>query len=463
MTDRDAIRDAAFVAAIWNVHSDELRQLLERDLEAGLEGFIQAIRLEDSRVFVMDQYLDLFPMTALEAAGAPEHVLDRKRMLAEFERRQAREATTTEEVGETLAEAKVGLPIEPEEARRPPTLSDLLARDREHWDEIIAHHSQHYAGEVASLSPEEADDLRHRLDEWWPERPFAETITRTNANSWTQENLAAAWLWFGPPLDKDMTPHQWAELASSGILFHDQIEWLQRKASTEAKLELARTCRAGDSRVWYEALSATPDPLPDELVKAIVTNLKAAEDKHYNVSYIGERLYSGAGTAPLEALSRVSEHFANALRPLLAAAGDEDAQRFLVRQLREQLEAHQRPDRENLRWLDAVENEDLLDDLFACVEILWTRPAGIDVGRGWHSADAATPVMNAIRNIGGRGAVERYDRLIARNQGLQFLLSQREAIAQAMLRHNGLVAAEEAARQFGLPVFVARGAGPENH
>jgi hypothetical protein len=42
-----------------------------------------------------------------------------------------------------------------------------------------------------------------------------------------------------------------------------------------------RICTTTDSRIWYEALTATPDPLPDELADAVVTNLKIAEEDHH--------------------------------------------------------------------------------------------------------------------------------------------------------------------------------------
>ena len=47
--------------------------------------------------------------------------------------------------------------------------------------------------------------------------------------------------------------------------------------------------------------------------------------------------------------------------------------------------------------------------------------------------------------------------LIAKQGGLQFLRDQREAVAQAMLQHDGLHAAEQAAQELGLPAFAPRG------
>lgn len=62
--------------------------------------------------------------------------------------------------------------------------------------------------------------------------------------------------------------------------------------------------------------------------------------------------------------------------------------------------------------------------------------------------------IRPTRNIGGRGAIERYDALIAKQGGFQFLLGQREAVAHTMRRRRGLAAAQQAAGELGLPAFA---------
>ena len=459
MTDRATIRDAAFVAAMWDARSVELRDLIERNPEAALEGFVEAVETSKSRLYFLMMLVDLFSLETLEAGEAPESVLERKRLLLE------QEQAPTAPIGPASAAANgwhdatldavaAGTDAAPDRA---PTLSELLGRDRDQWDEVIAHSAQLFASQVVSLSPEATEDLKSRLDDWWPEKPYVQTITRESPNSWRQENLAAGWLWFGPPLDKSLDAHQWAELASCGILFDDQTSWLRRHADSQSVMQLAETCNATDSRVWQQALAATPDPLPEALINAVVNNLRTAEEEHYEVRFIGQRLLAAAGTQPVRDLSEISPQFAASLRPLLAGAGDRDAQRTLIHALREQLQAHQRPNGSDLNWLEAATNEDLLDDLFTCVELLWGTPPAVPDTETWFTVDVSTPVTNAIRNIGGRGAVERYDALIAKQGGLQFLRDQREAVAQAMLQHDGLHAAEQAAQELGLPVFAPRG------
>jgi hypothetical protein len=454
MTDRATIRDAAFVAAIWDARSVELRDLIERYPEAALEGFVEAVRTAGSRLYFLMMLVDLFSLEMLEAAGAPEPVLKHKRVL--LEQPPATPVDPARVAADTEHDATFeGVPAVTDAVpQRAPTLSELLGRDRDRWDETIAHGAQILASEVASLSPEETEDLKARLDDWWPKKPYEQTITRESPNSWRQENLAAGWLWFGPPLDKALDARQWAELASCGILFDDQTSWLHRHATSESVLRLAETCKATDSRVWQQALVATPDPLPEVLVKAVLSNLRTAEEDHYEIRFVGQRLLDAAGIQAVRDLSEISPQFATSLRPLLARAGDDEAQRMLLQELREQLQARQRPTGGNLNWLDTVVNEDLLDDLFACVELLWGSPPVAQATQASLVIDVSTPVMNAIRNIGGSKVVERYDALIAKQNGLQFLRDQREAVAQAMLQREGLAAALQAASELGLPALA---------
>ena len=76
--DRETIRDAAFVAAVWHVRSAELRNLIEQHPDAALEGFIEALESSKSRLHFVMMFLDLFSLQALEAARAPESLLARK-------------------------------------------------------------------------------------------------------------------------------------------------------------------------------------------------------------------------------------------------------------------------------------------------------------------------------------------------------------------------------------------------
>ena len=67
--------------------------------------------------------------------------------------------------------------------------------------------------------------------------------------------------------------------------------------------------------------------------------------------------------------------------------------------------------------------------------------------------DVVTAVTGALREIGGLATVERYDGLIERREGFQFLHGEREAVAQALIERQALQAAAAAATTQGLPVY----------
>jgi energy-coupling factor transporter ATP-binding protein EcfA2 len=448
------VTDAAYIAAKWECSIDILRRLAEANHLAALEGFIAAQQDDKDRAWALTLVVEHYSIDELEQAGAPDSLIERRRFqIAPTEEQLAAQREADEQFEAWRAErAERQAQRERDRAEhQPPSLEEALGRARtEVLDMNIAYNSQYFAREVKDLSQTAAEELAKRLDDWWPEKPFADTITRTGPTSWSQENFAAAWLWFGPPLDKELTPGQWAEIASCGVLFHDQIEWLRRKATEEAKQELARICAADDARPWHQALQATPGPLPGELINAVVAALETATDQVNGLEYIGERLYEAAGAEPIRSLSNVSEDFASALRPLLAKDGDEGAQLTLLRELREQLERGELARDRELGWLDAVDSQEALEDLFACVRLVWGRAEPTETS-GWWPRDVLTPVMNAIRNIDGRKAVEGYDELLKDPQ-YRFMWGERDAVAHSLLRVDGLKAAAQAARELGLPL-----------
>jgi len=460
MSERNLIRDVAFVAVAWRVADEQLKQILSRETDAALAGAKEAVEVGAADWWHVSQFVDCFTLEQLEAAGMPDRVIESKRRdIAAAEARTGQaamgpylqsEATATVEgaaVSDDLAE----------DPQRPLTLSELLAKPRDQFDEIIAHHSQAYGSQVKDLSEDEANDLRQRLREWWPDKPYKESITWNNAHRWTQENMAAAWIWFGPALDMDVTPQQWAELAVSGVLFQDQTEWLWRHCTDEAKRILAAICDASDTRIWTQVFNSTPGPFPDELVDAVVRHLRTAEREEYGVGYVGGRLIEDGRIEAVYALAAVSDEFARALRPLLAKEGDVDAQRPLLDELANELRAGKRPERHDLTWLESLDSEELLPQLFEILKLTYGPSRGIESTVGddvaWLSVDVATPVMTAIRTIGGPRAVEGYDRLLEESEDFRFLRLQRDAIVQSMLQMEGLDAAPQAARELGLPVL----------
>jgi hypothetical protein len=250
-----------------------------------------------------------------------------------------------------------------------------------------------------------------------------------------------------------MTPEQWAQLACSRVLFAQQQEWLRRHCTPDGLVRLAEVCQAEDARTWSQALEAAQEPFPPELGARATERLRVADEDGHDLRHVAGRLLSGAGVQPLRELAEVSEQFAAVMRPFLAAEGDIEAQRHLLEDLVEEIKAGERPSAESYAWLDALADEEMLPLLFEAVELLYGPDSPIPEGGTWFRRDVLTPVMGAIRNIGGRSAVAGYDALLDKSDDYRFLRGERETIAQTMLKLDGLEAASEAARRLRLPFF----------
>lgn len=447
--DRDTIRDAAFAATVWDDHSDLLARLIASDADAALAGMVAAADTSSDSIWALVHRLELFSIDQLLSADAPAEVIERKQ---QQEQREALTSPVAEVPTKTPTRRRTqsSAGTEPEKF---PTLSSRLAQERnEVSDSHIAYNAQHLAQQVKDLTEPEAADLASRLDEWWPSKPYRDTITWESENSWRQENLAAAWLWFGPPLDKAVSPTQWAELACCGVQFNDQQVWLRGQATNEGQLALAAVCDSTEARIWSQALSVTPDPIASEVVDAVLAHLVEGTGVH-EIRNIGERLFAAAGADPVTRLLSANPDFGDALDPLLARSGDIKVQKALLAELRESLCSGGSPQGEGLDWLASASDESLLEDLFACLENLYSRPEGLGVP-SHYGIDVLHSILSALRNIGGRAATDGYDELIARGGGLQFLTDQRDAIAQELIRESGLAASRKFAAEHGLPEFA---------
>lgn len=444
--DRDAIRDIAFIAAAWEESDDSVRAALAQDPEAALEGFMQAIEQDEGHWWSLYVHRDLFTIDQLEAAGAPGTVLDRMKL--------EQEARERGEDPAAVARRRPQRPPPEEVEEPPPTFAALLARSHEESDGMILANANYFASQVKDLDDDERGELRERLASWWPDKPFRQTITWESAKSWRIEYGAQAWLRFGPALDAELPPSRWAEIAVSGVLFEEEISWLRQQWTPEAAEGFAALCDDTDARLWHTAIKAMPDPLPDLVVDAAARTIEASEDGAYGVRYIGERMVAAERLDAIEQLAQRA-----ALRPgllsLLATAGDAAAQHELVDELLAALRVGERPDESRLRWLPEVTDEDLLPKLFECLPLVYGVGAQIKDTAQWFRSDVVNPLMLAIRTIGGRSAVEGYDKLIREHPDFQFLRLQRQGILQSMLLHDGLEAAEMALHDVSLPVFEA--------
>lgn len=449
--DASIIRDVAYIAAMWEASDEAVTELLARDTAAALEGFMQAIAVDEGHWWGLFLHRHLFTVEQMEAAGAPDNVIARLRLEEE-----AKAGGGDQPIAPEVPARRRARHVEEEDAEQdpPPTLQQLLSQPAEDSDHLILNNLQYFDAQVKELDESGLQELHNRLQRWWPEKPFYEAITWVSERQWRIEYGAQAWMLLAPPADAPVTAEQWAEIAMAGVLFHEQTEWLKAHWSREASEHFATICKSTDAREWHQAMQAMPDPIIDEIADAAADAIETADDDAFGIRYVADRLSAAGRIDAIERLAQVPA-LRPTLLPALARSGDEGAQHELVDELLSALRRGERPDESRVRWLPEVSDEALLPKLFECLPLVYGVGAPIKDTGQWFRSDVVNPLMQAIRTIGGRGAVEGYDDLIQANPDFQFLRLQRNAILQSMLMHDGLEAAETALSGLGLPIFEA--------
>ena len=318
------LEDAVDVAVLFGLERDLLGSLAAVDRSAvlaRLAALIASHGLGWWRVLPLAIHFDRDEMVA---AGIPtdlaDRIADRRRMEAERD-----ELLASGELPPAPPHEEEDLDLE-----EPPLLGPLL--DEEDSDVTILNHQQYLAAQIDDLDPAQLRELRRRLQTWWPDRPFQETITREGPNSWHQEAGAAAWIWFGPAARPDPSPVQWGQLAASGILYSTQSEWLREVGVHQGLYEAIAAIGAdGDPDRWYQLLECAGDPLPGALLLACADHIDSAAAADpvmaaARLRLVAERLV-GAGRGDLAVrLANRDPVFASVLDPVLGVHGDADAQ-----------------------------------------------------------------------------------------------------------------------------------------
>ena len=454
----EAIRDAFFCAVVWEMNDDAIGGLIERDREAALQGVQEALEHDGGTWWW--HHVDLlqnFEPDELRAVQAPAEII------AAVERRVRKSeemaAAPTELVADEARDApdqEEDLYAEYDSAERDPTLAELIQRERDdETDYLIAHNSRYFAREAAELPDPLADELRHRLDDWWPtDTSYAETITwRGDGRSWSQENGAAAWVAYGPLLDKDLTPDQWGQIVASGVaIFEDEGEWLARHYTEEGLRRAIERMDAQDAGRWHALFRAIPQDasLPSELADAVIIYVKEGET-HY-VDSIARRLGSALGVEPLMELSKVSSEFEAVIRPVLGGLGHRESLKRLLADLQTALGAGEKPESDDLTWLQRLDADSAwLEPLFECLFLAYTTK-----GQRRGISDPVSPLTAAIQHVGVTApdeVVTGYEGLFARDDRCRWLRRNLGAFVELIVGSAGMEATPAAAEAAGLPLM----------
>ncbi len=442
------VQSVAVTATLWRDDSDAVKALLDHDPHAAALGLLEARQRGAD-------WWDVAPLAAhadldiLRGAAIDVRVIQAVERELEFQAMspaEQQELSRTIESGWVRHRAARGVEQAP-----PPTLIDLLHRPAAETDDELQANAFDLQSQVRSLAEEDLRELRTRLAALWPTVRFTELVT-VEGEQFSLRGPAAAWLFLAPAAEMPVTDEQWAQLATSPVIYTEQSDWLRRQATVtrmQRALELMTDMRA---KAWLRLLDCCPAPPPLFVTEACAASAGSAADRAEDTTYLMQRLVASGVTDGARAWATRDAVAGRALLPMLAVEGDLDAQRLLVGELLEDVRANRRTQpRDGLGWMSMLRAPEFLETLFDILEMLYPSAGEEPQPRG--GVDVLTPTIEAIATIGTLDAARRYDELLSRNHAFRWLRAQRDRIAADVLRAQGAAASAAAASAAGVPVF----------
>jgi hypothetical protein len=449
------------VALAWHVESDDVVRICRSDRHAALERLGEIVAGRDIGWWDAIRVAQIFTARELEGVALPQELVER------VASQHAQQTTAGKEAAaDATAEGKRFVREARPEREVPATLGELLERpesERAQIDREILGGIQRFARQVGDLTASQREALIGRLEAWWPQKPFRDTITRVSTNEWRQEGPAAAWTWIGPLARPSLTADRWAQLATCGVAMPELQRWLlETETADGAYAAIGFLAGERDPRRWWHLLACCRDPLPNALLLACSESVDVSADPSdeegvvHQLAEIGHRFLGNDREDLARSLAVRVPAFGEALMPLLADAGDVSAQERLLAELTERVDGAGRPAVNELFWVTAIRSPALLPLLFG---LLWrayptgdASPASPPrVIGGYEPHDIINPMVEAIAAVGGRAAVAAYDEQIAEVPYMRWLSPQRERIALELLTRDGRRFLEVAATRAGVP------------
>lgn len=436
LLDSTQVEEIAEIVGIWEVAADELEEAFAKDKVAAVRGLGRGVEKAGDDWWRAAGLLHLFTPEELEAGGAPDEIVERRRF--------------------QIANAGVPPPIkrprhrpDPEPA---PSLAALLAQRGENSDLNIMANAYYFSKEASDLDSKLKAELRRRLEDWW-KGPILKAITAKGRNSWTIQHWASAWLWLAPAVSAPLNDERWSELALADPLYDKQVDWLKAHAS-EASVKRALAHGVGPkAQTWKQLLDAANGYAEAEVVEALIQGLSPDPEESSYVTEIARRLAERHRVDGLRELASRNPHLGVELRPFLARGGDAVAIDRMLGDLIVELEGDSHIDR-GFQWLDGIEDGQFLPRLFVALPLANEgRPSPPD-GR-W---ELETALHETIRKIGGEAAIRGYDELL-KDEKRRFFRLRREVIVAQELMVEGLKALHAAARSAGVPVLAIDSSG----
>ncbi|MEA2192541.1 MAG: hypothetical protein QOI73_2662 [Solirubrobacteraceae bacterium] len=443
------IQAAACAAALWHNYSDEVKALLDHDPQATALGLLEA-RDHGAEWWDITRLAAHADLDMLRAAATDDRVIQ----AAERERELRAMSPAQRDELQRAVEASLARDREAADAEAPlPTrLSELLCQPPAQSDATLQAHALEFEGQVPALSDDDLRELRARLATWWPNEPLRSLIT-VEGEQYRVPPPVRAWLFLAPAAGMAVNDEQWAQLATSPLIHYRHCEWLRPQA-TELRMRRAVAFLVDTTaKAWLRLLDCCSAPPPGFVVDACTASVTSEVDRPEHTTVLMQQLVSEGATPGARAWAERDEVATKALRPVLAAEGDVDAQRMLVRELVDDVRAERWKPRDELAWMSTLRSPEFLEPLFEILETVYPSRADRPTS-GWGVSDVLTPTMEAITTIGTRDAVRRYDALLSRGDELRWLRRHRDRIAAEVLTDRGAAASAGAAEIASVPLWL---------
>jgi hypothetical protein len=336
-------------------------------------------------------------------------------------------------------EAAVDAPVVGEQAPapQPPSLADTIddgTLEQRARARIPPPLLESYARQVDDLTSEQRERVAEIVARLWPEDSL-QTVVRVEGNSGTAPPAFDAALAFSTALDLPLDADRWVELFATKSVFFwwAATEWLSRHSEgvDEAHVITAFDDFETDFQVRQalSSLHVVSDAVADAAATALIRI--NATDSIFMLREFRERGHFQA-LRRLQAEAETPE-IRRAAQRELAAAGDPEAQRHELEQMREELAAHPGAyEHEGFAWPEAAQPE-IIDEL----ELLLRQIAEAGAGFG-HGLDRS--LQQAFAAIGDERAIAAYDAVIE-DTGIAssgFFRYQRDELARRLSRDSSL-------------------------